>query len=70
MKHTKYFGVNVVEWRVSFFELEPVVIVVALVHCFRVEFRHHFVFVRDTGACNLTLLTFHQERLGISIFNE
>jgi len=43
---------------------------VALVHCLRVEFRHHFVFVRDTGAYNLALFTSHQERLGISIFNE
>jgi hypothetical protein len=62
MKQTEYFGVNVVQWRVSFFALGPVVKVVALVHCLRVEFRHHFVSVRDTGACKLTLLTFHQER--------
>jgi hypothetical protein len=62
MKQTKYFGVNVVQWRVSFFALEPVVRVVAFVHCLRVEFRHHFVSLRDTGACKLTLLTFHQER--------
>ena len=59
-----------VQWRLSFFALQPVFRVVALVHCLRVEFRHHFVFVRDTGAYNLALFTSHQERLGISIFNE
>ena len=48
---------------VFFFALDPVVRVVALVRCLRVEFRHHFVSVRDTGAYRLTLLTSHQERL-------
>ena len=52
------------------FALQVVVRVMTLMHCLRVEFRHNFVFVRDTGTCQLKPLTFHQERLGLSIIHE
>ena len=66
MNHTKYFGVNVVQWRVSFFALEPVVRVVARVCYLRVEFRHHFCVRERPDAYS----TFHQERLCISILKD